>query len=399
MNQIRTLLVSANYPNEFFHWTPWNRAANIAISKMDNVKTEVVTPLPFSLPFKFFPYSNLTKLPLIECCEEGKIHRPRFLYMLPQKLFYSVIGEFYKQSIPKYVLNNLSKHDIVHSHQSYPDGYGMIDLCEKWSVPLVIDIHSSDSVLTWLNHPSVNTKFMETLNYSSKIICISDSLRDMIKDLGINDEKIESVPMGVDTNKFKPRDKDRIKEEFKIKEKKIILFVGLLIERKGVNYLLESISLLETSYKEDFKIIIIGDGPEKSKLLNLSNKLNLKDKISFLGEVRGDELLKWYSIADIFVLPSLAEGRPIAIYEAMASECAVIATNVDGVPEQIKDGYNGFLVNSKDSIALSKRIKILLENEDLMVEMGKNSRKRLIEEEWTWNGYAKRIIEVYNRVV
>ncbi len=398
MKDIKVILVSANYPNTYYLWTPWNKMANLAISKIGHVETEVVAPLPFSLPIKYFPYNKLSNIPKMENGEEGSVYRPRFLYLLPKNLFYNVMGEFYRTSISSFMFENLKKPDLIHSHQAYPDGYGMIDLCEKWSVPLVIDIHSTDSLATWLNHGSVHKKFMKTLNYASKIICISNSLADMVWELGIESEKIESIPMGVDIDKFKPRNREEISRRFGIKDEVVILFVGLLIDRKGVNYLLKAIQDVKESSKINFKVLIVGDGAEKSKLLKLSKELGIERVVSFIGELRGEDLLNIYSLADLFVLPSLAEGKPIVIYEAMASECAIIATNVDGIPEQVKEGYNGLLVEPRDPSALADKIKYLLNNEELMKKMGKYSRKRVIDKKWTWDGYAKKVTNLYNDI-
>ena len=76
----------------------------------------------------------------------------------------------------------------------------------------------------------------------------------------------------------------------------------------------------------------------------------------------------------------------------------IISTNVSGIPEQVKDGYNGFLVEPKDSNMLTEKITCLLNNEDEMIKMGKNSRKRIIEKDWTWEGYARKVKKVYDSV-
>lgn len=390
----KVLLISVNYPNQFYTWAPWNREANIHISKLKNIKTEIIAPIPYSLPFKYFPYSKLTKIPLIENSKEGNVHRPRFFYPLPKRLFYGILGDIYGKSISNYVSKNIETPDLIHAHHVYPDGYGIMNLSNKWNLPLIIDIHGADSLKNWLDHNRLNRKIMETLNFSDKIICVSESLEDMILQLNIDEEKIQYVPLGVNIEKFKPRNKEKLKKELEISEKKIILFVGQLIKRKGINYLLKALTNVIES-NENIEVIIIGNGPEKDNLLNLSRELNLENFVRFTGEIKGDKLAKWYSAADLFVLPSLAEGRPIVIYEAMASECAIVASNVDGIPEQVKDEYNGFLVEPKDTKTLADKLEFLLENEEIMEKMKKNSRKRIINENWTWEGYSKKIMEIY----
>ena len=85
--------------------------------------------------------------------------------------------------------------------------------------------------------------------------------------------------------------------------------------------------------------------------------------------------------------------------KAMASECAVIATNVGGIPEQVKDGHTGFLVEPRNVNALTKKMKYLLENEEIMKKMGKNGRKRVIKEGWTWEGYGEKVAQIYRRSI
>ncbi|MCD4664982.1 MAG: glycosyltransferase family 4 protein, partial [Bacteroidales bacterium] len=98
-------------------------------------------------------------------------------------------------------------------------------------------------------------------------------------------------------------------------------------------------------------------------------------------------------------LPSLAEGRPNVIYEAMASECPIVATNVGGIPEQVKNGYNGFLVEPQDFETFAARISYLLDDDEFRIAMGENGRKRLIEKGWTWDNYAKKVLDIYKQVV
>jgi len=334
---MNVLLISSNYPDVFHLWAPWNKRANLAISKINSVKIEVVAPRPLSLPFKFFPYSEMGKVPLVESAEEGIVHYPRFLYPLPKQIFYPFTGDFYRYSVSKYVLKNLEKQDLIHSHHVYPDAYGIISICKKWHIPLIVDIHGDAMFTTKLNQKVFRKKYIETLNFSSKIICISKNIYSLARKNKLDEGKLEIIPLGVDIDKFKPRNKEKIREEFEIKERIIALFVGQLIKRKDVGTLLKAVSKLDDVCRKEIKVVIIGSGPDANNLFYLINELDIADIVTLIGQVPEEELLKWYSIADIFVLPSLSEGRPTVINEAMASECAIVAADVSGIPEQIID--------------------------------------------------------------
>lgn len=389
-------MVSVNYPNSYYLWAPWNKTANLAVSEY--VDLEVVAPLPILAPFKHFPYNELSKIPEIELCEEGPVHRPRFLYPIPKRLFYGLMGSFYRRSISCYISKKIRRPDIVHAHHIYPDGYGLMKLCEKWSTPLIVDLHSTDSLEKWLKYRGTRDKVKKTLNFANKIVYISKSIKPSLESLDLDPEKIEYIPLGVDTKKFKPRNRKKICVELEVNEEKIIIFVGQLIKRKGLNYFLDSLSKLSRSCK-NFKVFIVGDGPEKRKLLDISKGLGLAKTIKFLGEVKGSKLTRIYSAGDIFVMPSIAEGKPMSIYEAMASECAVVATDIDGIPEQVKHGYNGLLFEPCNTNALTKNLKYLIENEKIMDKMKKNSRKRVINEKWTWKEYSKSVVNLYHDLI
>lgn len=398
MNEIKVLLVSANYPNQYHIWAPWNKEANIAIANSENIIAEILAPIPYSISIKFFPYNELSKIPLLEEGTEGWVHRPRFLYLLPKKIFYGFEGYFYRSSVEKYS-NNLQKPDLIHCHSPYPDGYGFINLCEKWDVPLIIDIHKDTLFTVCIENKALSDKVLKTLNFASKIICISEEIKNIAIDYGINEEKLEFIPLGVDINSFKPRDKEIIKENLSITKNNVILYVGQLIERKGLDYLVKAISSLPDEIKKDLKVIIIGIGEEKKNLDKLCKKLQLSNIFEFRGSVDRDKIPYYYSITDIFVLPSLSEGRPVVIYEAMASESAIIATKLEGISEQIKEGYNGLLVEPKNYQILANKIEFLLENEDIRNELGKNARKSIFKKNLTWNDYSKHIINIYNELL
>jgi glycosyltransferase involved in cell wall biosynthesis len=398
MNPIKVLLASANYPNNYHLWGPWNKEANESIAKNNFISAETLAPLPYTLPLKFFPYSELSKIPLVENGPEGKIHHPRFLYLMPKAIFYKYEGFLYRKSIERYS-KNLQTPDIVHCHHVYPDGYGFINLCKKWNVPLVVDIHRSNLFTEYLNNKNLASKVLETFEFASKIICISQEIKNFAIDHGIDEKKLRYNPLGIDINKFRPRESELIKERLLINGKKVILFVGQLIKRKGIENLIKAISLLPHEIKKELKVIIIGDGEDKTNLENLCKKLDLNGLFEFKGTIPRDEISLYYSISDIFVLTSFSEGRPVVIYEAMASECAIIGSNIGGIAEQVKNDFNGFLVDPKNVEIIAEKIEFLLNNENIMAKMKKNSRKRIIEKNWTWYGYSEKITKTYAEIM
>lgn len=394
----RVLLASSNYPDKYHLWAPWNKEANIAISKLDKFDTTILAPRPYVLPIKWLPYGEIGLLPKTEKAIEGIIHYPRYIYPLPKRAFYPYAGYSYRYFIGKYIEKNLNKQDLIHCHHLYPDGFGLLNFCKRTETPLIVDIHGDAFFSKFLSNERFRKNIYSVIDYSSKIVVISKKILKLSKENNFPEHKLSYVPLGVDIKKFKVRDHEKLKKELNIRSEFVILFVGKLIKEKGIDTLLYAISQINRPFQKKIVTFIIGFGPNETYFKNLSKKLKIDDIVFFLGEKPQEEIKNWYSISDIFILPSLSEGRPMVINEAMASGCAIIASNLSGIPEQVKDGYNGFLVYPKDVNGIKDRIQFLLENPSELEKMKINSRKRVLEEGWTWDEYAKKINSLYKKV-
>src|SRR3989338_9959116 len=182
------------------------------------------------------------------------------------------------------------------------------------------------------------------------------------------------IPRGVDMNLFKPRN---IRKPKKYGKSTIMLFVGRLSDQKGLQYLIESMpDVIE--YNPSIKLLVIGEGPYGKILKDIVIDNHLEKHVEFLGSMKSAEITKYYNLADIFVLPSLAnktgtEALGLSLLEAMASGCAVIGTKVGGIPFLIKDNYNGLLVEQKNSAELAKAILAALKNQKKSSTIGRNA--------------------------
>lgn len=186
-----------------------------------------------------------------------------------------------------------------------------------------------------------------------------------------------AIPNGIDTNKFyfSSSERDRTRKDLAVEEKNILLIsVGRLNKQKDYPNLLNAVSLLK-ELRQDFKVIIVGDGPLKSELYSLVKKLSLESYVEFLG-IRSD-IPSLMSAADIFVLPSAWEGFGLVVAEAMACERLVVATDCGGVSEVV--GPNGLLVEPRNSIVLAQELNTALSmNKQTRLEIGSAARQRII---------------------
>jgi glycosyltransferase involved in cell wall biosynthesis len=252
--------------------------------------------------------------------------------------------------------------------------YGIL-AAKMANVPVVIG--ASHCIGMWGGKRSISkySKFM--LPFIDKIIAVSKTHKEYLsKEEGIKREKIEVIYNGVDVELYNPKEKDinLIKKLGFNPEFPLIGVIAGLEPEKGVDIFLHSASEVLRSFPK-VQFLIAGDGTQRKNLEDLAKRLNISEKIRFLG-YRAD-IYDIMPLLDIYVSPSLPAGDnfSVVVLEAMACEIPVIATDVGSRREQVIEGKNGFLVPPYDSKAITKRIEILLRDKELAKEMGKNGRE------------------------
>jgi len=230
-----------------------------------------------------------------------------------------------------------------------------------------------------------------------KIISVSKSTKeDLIRYFNAPKEKIEPIYLGVD-EKFKVLDIKQIKnfkEEYNLNFP-FILYLAAFRQRKNIPTLIKAYYLLR---KEGFthKLVLAGrKSDEYKKILNLVKKLKLEKDVIFTGFISDDVLPVLYNAADLFVFPSLYEGFGLPPLEAMACGCPVITSYTSSLPEVVGDA--GLTVNPTSTSELKDAMKTVLNNSDLMTEMGKKGINR--SKEFTWKRCAENTLNVYKEVL
>ncbi|MBI2340538.1 MAG: glycosyltransferase family 4 protein, partial [Deltaproteobacteria bacterium] len=165
-----------------------------------------------------------------------------------------------------------------------------------------------------------------------------------------------------------------------------ILTAGRLTAQKGIDTLLQSFCRLKPSLKKPVQLWIVGDGPLRSSLEDLTADLGIRNDVFFLGWRDRETLKTFYSSADLFILPSLDEGMPNVVLEAMAMGLPIVATNVAGTRELVREGKNGYLVPPKNPEALADILSQLISRDDLLQEMSRQSR--LLARQYDWKAVA-----------
>jgi glycosyltransferase involved in cell wall biosynthesis len=307
--------------------------------------------------------------------------------------------------------------DIIHANLPLVPSFAIPDNSSKAIVCAVHSTWKGEALVTKRDNPielNPNEKAMLRFNFllryfekklmkrSDALIAVSKYTVNELSHLyGINKKKIHVIYNGVDVEKFKPRpNKINLRHEFGLEEdKKIVLFVGRLYHRKGLEILLQSIPLVLEEF-DNVKFVISGTGFKKKELglQLLAKELKIEDSVKFLGYVPDEKLPFLYSTSDIFVLPAIYENFPFAILEAQSSGLPVISTRVGGIPEFLNDDENGFITEPGDSTQLTQRLLELLQNSELVKKMGKQGRK-LAEENLNWQLITNQVIDLYQNLL
>jgi glycosyltransferase involved in cell wall biosynthesis len=174
-----------------------------------------------------------------------------------------------------------------------------------------------------------------------------------------------------------------------------ILSVGRLIRGKGLSILLEAMHAL-TAKGHAVRLTVVGAGPARADFEQLAQRLGLEEVVEFAGAVGQDEIRRHYASADVFCLPSFAEGIPVVLMEAMAMEIPVVSTTITGIPELIADGVHGLLVAPGRADALADALERLIAAPDLRAEMGRAGREK-VSAEFDVRASARRLKEMFEQ--
>jgi len=323
-------------------------------------------------------------------------------------LFFPLDNWFFNRSVQRGF--SRIKADVLEAHTV--SSYGVFKAMEKHGVkkPLIEVVHGvlADEYVQSSRgvHPTLRTKVsrlfmrylskleMEAARKATLVVTVSKySLGRLVELYGVEEGKVRVVPNGVDPKVFRPlKGLEALKKRLGIGDRHCVLFVGSLIPRKGVHFLIEAAKHVLLR-ERDTVFLVVGDGPLRSFLISYSMRLGVRKNFIFIRKVSDDALPLIYNCADIFVLPSLQEGQGIALLEAQASAKPVIAFNVSGVKECVKHGETGLLIEP-ESLELGEAILKLLRDEALRARMGASGR-RFVCKSFSWDVSAEKMFSVY----
>jgi len=333
--------------------------------------------------------------------KKGKIHIKRLQCFRKEQATSSLNSlAFYALSSLYHAPRYYNENDIIHAYFVIPAGIPGYFMKKVKKKPLIVTIFGAD-----IYDPTRFKSQREFINYfaTKRILKSADIVTTISHDLvsrikEVYDRDVEIIHCGVDINKFYPENIIKVKRDIGFDYDKInLVSVGRLVKRKRFDILLYAIEKVK-KINSDILLTIIGQGPEKEQLIEIINKLGLQQNVSLVGFVEEELLLKYYQACDIFVLSSAHEGQGCSILEAMSCGKPIVATNIGGIPDSVINKYNGILVPVDNSEELAKALLLLIENEDLRLEMGINSRKRCINN-FDWDIIANQTNKIYSELV
>ncbi|MEO0130598.1 MAG: glycosyltransferase family 4 protein, partial [candidate division WOR-3 bacterium] len=292
------------------------------------------------------------------------------------------------------ILLRKKNYDIIHIHWPLPHFF-FAYLSRFFASKMPKLISSFYGVeFKFLKSTLIKSLIKFIIKKSDKITAISNYTSNEIRKY--YDREIKIIPFSAAVKVLAEEKED------KKSDKKTILFVGRLVKRKGVNYLI--LSFKEVLKEIEAKLIIVGDGSERRNLENLTKELELTDYIEFKGFVSDRELAYYYKNCDLFVLPAIidergdTEGLGVVLLEAMVYKKPVIASEVGGILDIIKDYENGILVPEKEPQRLAEKILEVLRNEKLAQKLGENGY-RFVKENFSWERIINDLKALYKETL
>lgn len=310
---------------------------------------------------------------------------------VPTDRGYKKLGNRHLSSVEALIRKKEINFDLIHAHFTWTSGYVGAKLKERYEVPFVVTAHGYDIYSLPFKDTSWRKNIEYVLNTADVIVTVSQSNVKYINRLDV-ETPVRVIPNGFKCDSFFPRKTSDCRRVLDLpQDRKILLTVGNLEPVKGQRYLVEAIAEI-TRKRKDIFCVIVGMGGEKKALEKQIRSAHLDKFILLAGGKPHNEIPVWMNACDLFILPSLNEGNPTVMFEALGCGKPFIGTNVGGVPEVITSEEYGLLVAPSDVGDLVKKILVALDRDwdrEKIIEYSKN---------YMWERVVIEIMNVYSQV-
>jgi glycosyltransferase involved in cell wall biosynthesis len=291
-------------------------------------------------------------------------------------------------------------YELIHAHFGTSGMYAL-PYASRYRLPLVVTFHGVDVTVlsSWARFLPHRWPYAwlapRLLQRMSLGLCVSGEIRDRLRALGAPADRLVIHRLGIDLDQFTIGVRDSARVE--------VVMVGRLVEKKGFEYGLQAFARVAKSHPNTF-LTIVGDGPRRRSLEQLTATLGLGNRVTFTGVLASRAVSEQLRRSDVLLAPSVTgrdgnrEGSPMTVKEGSASQVVPVSTYHAGIPEIVEDGATGFLVNERDVDGLADRLERLVRDQHLRAHMGRAARAKM-EREFDNRVQVDELERLYDRVV
>lgn len=298
----------------------------------------------------------------------------------------AILNQLFLRGAAAYLDDTDDSYRLIHLHDAFIS-FGAVMLGKYLHIPMMVTMHSMNSGESWL----IDNVRRYLVNNAERILCVSDFIRnEILRRFNFEDEsRLLTVHNSVNLTIRK--------RKAPISSNGEIVFCGRLEEVKGIDLLIRAVSLLPQPYKERVRLTIIGTGSMEEPLKYLCEELHMQEQTKFTGLIPQAEVFRYYEQAMCVVLPSRKEAFSTAALEAMSIGCCVVASDVGGFTELIRDGENGFLFETENAQELAGKLAYVFEHTKAVNEAAGRAQLK-ISREYLWENTARKISDIYEEL-
>lgn len=388
--RLRILVSSGIFPNRVLtNRGIYNLKAATALARYCDVR--VVAPVAYFPSMVRAPrYAWCAQVPRRDDIGGFSVEYPRY-FVTPKVgrslhgvMLYLSVRSFYREFMRRF------SPDVVLGYFAYPYGFANVLWGRAAGVPVVTFCRGSD-IHSIAQKRSQARLIAWALRRSAKVFAVSQSLKADVVALGVDPDHVVVIPNGIELERFTRVGRAAARARVGLPtEGRVVVCVSRLSHEKGVDVLIDAVARLQT---RDVRVIVVGDGPEETSLVDRAQAAGVADRVVFAGSRPHDEVPLWISAADVAVLSSRKEGYPNAVVEYLACGRPVVATRVGGVPEILTSRELGTMVEPENAIALAAGIDEALARTWDEEAIARAGRAR------DWDAVAREMLAEFERIV
>jgi len=298
------------------------------------------------------------------------------------------------------------KLDVIHTHHPFLLGQTAVNKAETLNLPLVFTFHTKyreythyiplpQDVIQDFLKDTIEIWLRDFMRKCQHIVIPSESMRDiLVNEYGLQDH-FTVIPTGIDLEPYNQADGDALRSREGWDNDKVLISIGRLGQEKNWTTFLQAAHKVYQGHPE-LRVVIIGDGPEKDELQNLSTELGIAERVTFTGKLPFSEVIDYLKAADIFGFASVTETQGLVTMEAMAAGLPVVAVDASGTRDIVTNNEQGYLVQN-DPDAMAESILKLLDSPETMDRFSVNALEQA--KVFDLKNCAKQLVDVYEQAI